>query len=147
MDYTDRKERQKIIETFVKITPKEVTRFKMRPDTSSSYNDNKVIEFKPEEELVVEFLKALTDSRPYQPQHDRDLAHWGIQIQTGTTIITSWFYIPLDTPGIVVGTIESKSTNAQFQSYLLRDWYQKYKDRWLTPAAPQPDVTDVPASS
>ena len=114
------------------ITPQTITNFTVRPDTSRSYNDNNVTEFKPEEDLVVEFLHASSDHRPYYPEHDRGAAHWGIQIRTQAIIITSWFYIPVDKPGIVVGNIRlaSASSTATFQSHLLLRWYQKYGHYW-----------------
>jgi hypothetical protein len=112
------------------IHSRELISFKVRPDTSSSYNDNKVVEFDPKEKLVVDFFQALSNHQPYQPQHDRGVAHWGLQIRTEARTITSWFYIPADKPGIVVGNIDSESGSVEFQSRELLRWYQKYGHHW-----------------
>lgn len=133
IDKKDKSNRQKVMENFFAVTQEQIIAFKIRPDSSSSYNDSKVVLFDSNERLVADFLQAITDSLSYQPKHDTTSVQWGIQIKTKTTIITMWFYIPSAEPESVVGNIESKNSIARFQSQQLYDWYQKYRHRWLEP--------------
>ena len=112
------------------MTPQQVTAFETRPDSSSSYHDKKVVEFDPKTPIVAEFFQAITDSVLHQPMHDTTSTQWGIQIHTDTVTLTSWYYIPTDTPEIVVGNIESASGNTEFESHRLLRWYQKYGHYW-----------------
>ncbi len=130
--HQDRSNRQEVMKTFMTITPQDIIAFKIRPDTSSSYSDSNVVELKTKDESsVTAFFQAITDNRPYYPEHDRGSTGWGIQIHTEALIMTCRFYIPVDKPGIVVGNIRTAaSVSATFQSSSLLRWYQKYGHYW-----------------
>ncbi len=111
----------------------DIVAFRIFPETSYSYNAPKMIKFASDEKLVTEFFQALSDSVPYQPQHDRTLKQWGVQFNTQTARIMIRFYIPTDNTNIVVGEMSSDNILVMFKSHLLEEWYQTYNNRWLTP--------------
>lgn len=130
LNYSQRTAEQQAISSLMTFPVSELVAFKVRPDTSSSFTDQRVHEFHPHDEVVAAFFQALSDYQAYRPAHDTSVAHWGIQLQTATAELTMWCYIPADTPGIAIGNVQTASTSGIFQSRQLLHWYQKYGHYW-----------------
>jgi len=108
-----------------------VMSFKINPEAPNSDDYRSAIEFHQEEQLVSEFFQAIVNHKPYNPQHDRALAQWGMQIVTNGATVKIGCYIPDLTPEGVVGVIRSDDDGfGYFQSHLLLHWYQKYGHYW-----------------
>lgn len=129
---------EKTIAALTSITPKQVTMFRIHSPRGG------YVEFKAPDPLITEFFQALTDHRPYSYSHDRvrEDHQWFFEVIAGKVFIQISFHIPYgNNDNIVAGGLGKFTKNGSthygyFQSRKLFQWYQKYKDRWLTPSAP-----------
>jgi hypothetical protein len=130
LEYTRRTAQKSTIEALMSVPSRAVTSFRIHPEFSNPYDYKDAIEFAQEEKLIMAFFEAITDSHPYQPEHDRALTQWGMQIRTATTTIKIACHIPDHKPEVVAGHIKTASGSGDFQSRLLLRWYQKYGHYW-----------------
>lgn len=130
-NYTHDKEKQATIQMLIGMSADDVQSFKIYPNIPVTADYQKTMKFAPNEILVKEFFQALHDSTPYQPQHDRALAYWNMEI-LGKHRIKIHCYIPDLQRQIAVGRITTDTTTEQgyVQSQQLLQWYQKYGQYW-----------------
>jgi hypothetical protein len=114
------------------ISPESITSFRIVPGISESSTGKEMNEFSQDTELVTEFFQTLEDMQFAAPMYKELAEQWSIQIHTGTTSVNIECSIPVNDPTVVVGLIDSSAGYSYFQSRLLFQWYQKYKDRWLS---------------
>ncbi len=129
-DHTRKKERTKILNTLTSILPQELTSFRVHPDKTFTDDYSDAIPFREDERMVLTLLHAIADAWPYQPEHDRALAQWGMQLQTTRATLNIGCYIPDLNPGVVVLVVYSGANFGYFQSLALLRWYQKYGHYW-----------------
>ena len=130
------------IKTLTALDPQHITAFGIYRSFTKPIENPTV--FQPSDPMVAAFFQSLTDLRAYSPSHDTVWPNqrWFVEIAVGNEIIQIHCYIPSDKGDIVVGNLGSFNGkgwgfhHGYFQSKLLFQWYQKYKDRWLTPPAP-----------
>ena len=129
-NHTMKQERASVLNTLTSILPQELTSFRIHPDKTFTDDYSDAIPFKEDEQVVLTFLQALADVWPYQPEHDRALAQWGMQLQTTRATLNIGCYIPDLNPGVVVLEVRSGANFGYFQSSALLRWYQKYGHYW-----------------
>ncbi len=99
------------------------------------------VQFKAPDSIIQDFFQSLKDiqsswaSRDTVDSQDHS---WFLEVAAGGDMIQIHFYIPSGKGDIVAGEFGKWGTNnsvhyGSFQSKLLFQWYQKYKDRWLKP--------------
>jgi hypothetical protein len=130
------------------LEPKSITTFKIYPRAIRPLGG--ATEFRAFDPIIIDFFQSLTDIGFYQPKRDTVDSQdyrWFLEVGTKSVKIQINCYIPSKRGNIVVGELgEFRETSianyGYFQSHLLYQWYQKYKDRWLQPTpSPQPTAT------
>ena len=129
-EHSTKKERAKILNTLRSILPQELTSFRVHPNATFTDDYSEAIPFRENEQIALAFLHAIADAWPYQPEHDRALAQWGMQLQSTRATLNIGCYIPDLNPGVVVLEVRSGASSGYFQSLALLQWYQKYGHYW-----------------
>lgn len=123
------------------INPQDIMAFRIYPRVVIPSGES--VEFKLPDELITNFFQSLTDIRSYWPNHDTVVSwdhEWFVEVMTRDITIQISFHIPSRKDDIVAGEFgkwgeSSDFFYGDFQSRKLFQWYQKYKDRWLSPPA------------
>lgn len=139
----------KTMKIITSIEPQDVIMFKVYSpnDPSGKHPFN----FTIPDPIIHDFFQSLKDQSLYFPTHDTVDSQdhtWFLDVGTKESLFQISFHIPSGKGRLVAGHVEriydgSMMNYSDFQSRKLFDWYQTYKDRWLTPAAP-PGATAAP---
>ncbi len=116
-----------------------VVALKIYPKVTNPVGEAKI--FTGHDPLLNDFFQSLRDIDSYSPSHDRVASRdhsWFLEIITKDGTIQIQFRIPVEKGQVVAGRIGKYGQKRAvfygwFQSQLLFQWYQKYKDRWLEP--------------